>query len=286
MKVFSFLALGMLAFPCAAPPPQTQLPALDRAYFENVVEPELLASCAYNSCHGAPARPMRVYSLAGLRIDPALTSNQPLTADEHEANFVRASASAAPISAPLPDLLRKPLQLESGGAGHGGVDHFGQNIYATKADPRWKVLEAWVNGATFDAGVEDAGLMDDDAGVIVVTDAGGVMACTPRTDVNYDAVGAIVTKATCAKEAGCHTPENILDAGCFVADTCETLRRAGCVKRAVIPCDLARSKLLQYTGARPWGVKSHQGVLLPVHAAAIAEWIDAGASCDGGGAFP
>ncbi len=285
MRALFVLTLGALAFPCAPAPPPTDVPAFDRAYFDNVVEPELLASCAYNSCHGAPLRPMRVYSLAGLRIDPALTSNQPLTAEEHQANFLRASSSAAPTSSSLPDFLRKPLQLEAGGSGHGGVDHFGQNIYATKDDPRWKRLEAWVNGATWDGGTEiDAGVIDEDAGVSM--DGGVVMACMPRPGVTFDRVGAIVTKMTCAKEAGCHTPENQADAGCFVADTCETLRLAGCVKRSVLPCELARSKLLQYTGALPWGVKSHQGVLLPIHAQAIAAWIDAGASCDGGGPFP
>jgi len=188
----------------------------------------------------------------------------------------------------LPDLLRKPLQLEAGGAGHGGVDRFGQNIYGSKTAPGYAVLEAWVSGATWDGGDEpiDSGvIVDDDAGVSL--DGGVVMACMPRAGDFYAPVAAIVTKATCAKEAGCHTPENSPDAGCFVADdSCESLRRAGCAKPAVLPCDLLRSRLLQYTGARPWGVKSHQGVLLPIHAQAIAQWIDGGASCDGGGPWP
>jgi hypothetical protein len=277
---------AFVALRCAVSPPQTNVPALDQAYFEAKVEPELIASCAYSTCHGAPLRPMRVYSLAGLRIDPSLTSNQPLTPEEHFANFKRAQTVAAATSSTLPELLRKPLQIEQGGAGHGGVDRFGQNVYANKEAAGWKVLAAWVNGATWDGGTEelDGGV---DGGPIDDPDAGPVMACTPRGGVTYDQVGAIVTRMTCAKEAGCHTPENMMDAGCFVADdTCGSLRMAGCVKRAVLPCDLFRSKLLQYTGARPFGVKSHQGVLLPIHAAAIADWIDAGASCDGGGFFP
>ena len=279
MRLVAFLALGLLAFPCAAPAPSTQVPPLDRAYFEHEVEPQLVASCAYNTCHGAPLRPLRVYSLAGLRIDPALTSNQVLTAEEHEANFLRASASAAATSSTLPDFLRKPLQLEAGGAGHGGVDRFGQNIYANKDDRRWKVLEAWLGGATWDGGTDDAGVIEEGG------DGGVVMQCTPQVGSSYDRVAAIVTRATCAKEAGCHTPQNALDAGCFVADTCETMRLAGCLTRSVRPCDVRRSRLLQYTGM-PYGVKAHQGVLLPIHAQAIADWIDAGASCDGGGPFP
>ncbi|MFT3711228.1 MAG: hypothetical protein QM817_26660 [Archangium sp.] len=282
------VAVAFVALRCAVAPPQTNVPALDQAFFEAKVEPELMASCAYSTCHGAPLRPMRVYSLAGLRIDPSLTSNQPLTPEEHFANFLRAKTVAAATSSTLPELLRKPLQLEQGGAGHGGVDGFGQNVYANKSADGWKVLEAWVNGATYDggsAGDVDAG-MDDDGGTIDPDGGMMMMACMPRPFA-YDQVAAIVTRMTCAKEAGCHTPDNKQDAGCFVADdTCGSLRMAGCLKRAVLPCDLARSKLLQYTGARPWGVKSHQGVLLPIHAAAIADWIDAGASCDGGGPFP
>ncbi|MBL8912269.1 MAG: hypothetical protein JNM17_16380 [Archangium sp.] len=281
--------LALLIARCAMPPPSTNVPTLDQAYFEAKVEPELIASCAFSTCHGAPLRPMRVFSLAGLRIDPSLTSNQPLTPEEHFANYKRASLAAAATSSTLPELLRKPLQIEQGGAGHGGVDRFGQNIYANKTANGWKLLEAWVNGATYDGGTDPMmdGGFEDDGGVPMDPDGGVVMACMPRPGVTYDQIAAIVTKVTCAKEAGCHTPENRLDAGCFVADdTCGSLRMAGCVRPSVIPCDLFRSKLLQYTGQRPFGVKSHQGVLLPIHAQAIAEWIDAGASCDGGGFFP
>ena len=39
------------------------------------------------------------------------------------------------------------------------------------------------------------------------------------------------------------------------------------------------SKLYLYTGATPFH-KSHNGMLLPVHAAIIGAWIDAGAPCD------
>lgn len=278
----AFGPLGLVALAaagCAPPPPATRLPPLDPAYFERMVEPELLASCAYSACHGAPLRPLRVFSLAGLRANPALSSTQPLTADEHRANYVRALAAAAATSAGLPDLLRKPLQVEAGGSGHGGVDRYGRNVYADRQDPRWLLLSAWVDGAVWEGGGQDGGAEVDGG----APSDGGAPVCAPRGGLTYDRVAAIVTKATCAKEAGCHTPENASDAGCFVADTCETLRQAGCAQRAVLPCDLFRSRLLQFTGARPYGVKSHQGVLLPIHADAIAEWIDGGAPCDGGG---
>lgn len=306
MRALGVVLVAASAFPCGTPPPATQIPTLDQAAFEAQVEPELLASCAYSGCHGAPLRPLRLYSPAGERLAAGLSSNTPLTPEEHRANFLAASAAAAPSSAPLPDLLRKPLQEEAGGAGHGGVDRYGRNVYAKKDDARWRLLEAWVGGATFDGGLGFGGGSaggdasgggaggggaggGDPMGGGAASGGGGVgggaavAACLPAAGVSYDRVGAIVTKETCAKESGCHTPENARDAGCFVADTCETLRNAGCLQRAVQPCNARGSTLVRYTGASPYGFKSHQGVLLPIHLRAIVEWIDGGASCDGGG---
>lgn len=292
MRALGVVLVAASAFPCGTPPPSTQIPVLDQAAFEAQVEPELLASCAYSGCHGAPLRPMRLFSPAGERIAMGLTSNTPLTQEEHRANFIAASAVAAPSSAPLPDLLRKPLQEEAGGAGHGGVDRYGRNIYATKDDARWRVLEQWVGGAAFDAGSAGGGAANGggsagggDPGMDGGSAGGGgaVAACQPAAGVSYDRVATIVTRETCAKESGCHTPENSRDAGCFVADSCETLRNAGCLQRAVQPCNARGSTLVRYTGAPPYGFKSHQGVLLPIHLRAIVEWIDGGASCDGGG---
>jgi hypothetical protein len=41
-------------------------------------------------------------------------------------------------------LLRKPLAVEAGGAGHLGVDKYGRNVYRTAQDTGYLVLARWV----------------------------------------------------------------------------------------------------------------------------------------------
>lgn len=276
------LVLVLALIGCAPAPPPTQLPGLDRAAFERYVEPELMASCGFSNCHGAQQRPLRVFALAGTRISPSLSSNIPLTPEEHQANYERAIVVAAPTSAELPDLLRKPLQLEAGGSGHGGVDHFGQNVFPSKRDARWTLLEDWVRGRlTVDAGpLDDAGVLDGGPGP-----DGGSRFCAPGTSPSFTQTIAPIVNPTRCADTGCHVPgTRDPDAGCFDPGSCGGIRRSGCSAPALFsvePCNLFASKLYRYTGAPPF-YKSHQARLLPQHAAAIAAWIDAGAPCDDG----
>ncbi len=282
-------ALCLAAAACAPAPPPTQVPALDRAAFEQYVEPELFKSCAYSKCHGADTRPMRVFAPAGSRISPGLSSNNPLTPEEHQANYDRVTAFAAPTSAELPDLLRKPLQLEAGGAGHGGVDPFGANVFADRDAPGWKVLDDWVAGRLVaDAGSGDDGGEPDGGG----GDGGLPQFCAPAPSPSYLATIQPIVNATRCADSGCHVPgTHSPDAGCFDPGSCGGIRTSGCMAPgtlSVMPCNLFASRLYRYTGVPPF-YKSHQARLLPQHAAAIAEWIDAGAPCDDGtfdGGFP
>lgn len=267
----STVVVGSLAlFPCAEPPAPTQFPAPEYGCFVNAVEPELLASCAFAGCHGKAERPMRLYSPAANRIGPNVPPDG-LTEDEHRANYDRVRAYAARTSAELPDLLRKPLQLEAGGGGHGGVDPFGRNVYASKDDPRWQILRAWVEGDAGTCGGPDAGAGDD----------GGVpVRCVPSV-YSYAANIAPIVNPTRCSDSACHTAQNVQtgDAGCFLPDSCATVLASGCgTRRSVLPCDFPRSKLYLYTGVLPY--KAHQGKLTSTHRQAIADWIDAGAPCD------
>ena len=43
-------------------------------------------------------------------------------------------------------LLRKPLATVAGGTGHEGVDELGRNVYQSKVEPGYLVLQRWVLG--------------------------------------------------------------------------------------------------------------------------------------------
>jgi hypothetical protein len=255
------------------------VPALDRQAFEQYVEPELMGSCGFSRCHGAEGRPLRIFALAGTRVSPSLSSNNPLTPEEHLANYQRAVSLAAATAAELPDLLRKPLQLEAGGSGHGGVDRFGQNVFASREDPRWTLLDDWVHGRLVADAGEDGGA---DAGS---GDGGRPPFCAPAAGPSFTATIAPIVNPTRCGDTGCHVPgTHWPDAGCFDPGSCGGIRTSGCQAPALLtvePCNLFDSRLYRYTGVPPF-YKSHQARLLPQHAAAIAAWIDGGAPCDDG----
>ncbi len=105
----------------------------DPVAFEQHVQPYLERACATLDCHGAPGRPLRLYSELGLRSDDALrsvpiaerTDPSPLTGEELEANsyaLVAVGLSADAPNAQLP--LRKPLAKRAGGIHHVGGVHW------------------------------------------------------------------------------------------------------------------------------------------------------------------
>lgn len=114
-------------------------PALDYDYYKARVQPLFLekreghARCA--TCHAGSAT---------LRLQPL--PDEATTWDEEATrkNFEAVKAMVVPGSPGASRLLRHPLARAAGGdVFHGGGQH-----WTTKADPDWKVLEAWVNGAS------------------------------------------------------------------------------------------------------------------------------------------
>jgi hypothetical protein len=287
-----------VGFECAKPPPPVgPFPKLSYACFVQNVEPELQQSCAFRTCHGKDTRPLHLYSMAGER-GPNPGDFQ-LSDDEHRANYQRAIVYANTTSSNLPDLLRKPLQLEAGGAGHGGVDRFGHNVYGSQTEPGWLALSSWVNGLdSCDAG-EGGGVGGGGEGGGVGggtgtggggggADDGGMVGpqCLPRPS-DWSAIAAFVNPMNCADNDACHKQFNVdtRDAGCFLPDSCESVRLGGCqAPLAVVPCNPLFSKLWRYSG--PFPFKNHNDRFPPGADMLIGEWIDAGASCDGGGPFP
>lgn len=114
-------------------------PTLDYDYYKARVEPLFLekreghARCV--TCHAGSTT---------LRLQRLPEGATRWTEEQTRQNFEAVKAMVAPGSPGASRLLRHPLARSAGGdVFHGGGQH-----WATKSDPDWKVLEAWVNGAT------------------------------------------------------------------------------------------------------------------------------------------
>ncbi|MCG5055982.1 MAG: hypothetical protein KA712_23755 [Myxococcales bacterium] len=136
--------VGSILWACAPPPEEASPPRPDPAAFASTVYPILLADCAFSGCHGNEQRFFRVHGPGRTRLDPATALFDPPTAEELALAYTRAASMLAGESGVRRGpLLRKPLAVEAGGAGHAGDDPWGQSIYLTKRDPRWEALFFW-----------------------------------------------------------------------------------------------------------------------------------------------
>ena len=131
------LLLAALLGQQPAAPPATA--ALDYDYYKARVQPLFLekreghARCI--TCHGGSA------TLRLQRLPEGATN---WTEEQTRQNFEAVAKMVVPGSPGASKLLRHPLSRDAGGdIFHGGGQH-----WTTKSDPDWKVLEAWVNGAT------------------------------------------------------------------------------------------------------------------------------------------
>ena len=131
------LLLAALLGQQPAPPPAST--ALDYDYYKARVQPLFLekreghARCV--TCHGGSAT---------LRLQRLPEDATGWTEEQTQKNFEAVKAMVVPGSPGASKLLRHPLSRDAGGdVFHGGGQH-----WTTKSDPDWKVLEAWVNGAT------------------------------------------------------------------------------------------------------------------------------------------
>lgn len=108
------------------------------------VYPVLMRDCGFHACHGSEERAFRIYGPGRARLTDDVRSLEALTGDEISLSF---SIALSMIDAEHPEqsfLLKKPLALEAGGYAHGGIDDFGRNVYRTKDDEGYKVIERWV----------------------------------------------------------------------------------------------------------------------------------------------
>jgi len=117
--------------------------ALDYGYFKSRVEPIFLkkrpshARCA--TCHVDANNAFKLQKM---------TAKKDVWADEESRkNFVLASGLVTPGDPDKSHLLMYPLAPEAGGSTY----HSGGRQFATKNDPDWKTIAAWVNGAKLGA---------------------------------------------------------------------------------------------------------------------------------------
>ena len=131
------MRITFVAWVLAATALSAQQPALDYEYFKTNVQPILMAKRPGHarciSCHssGTP-----------LRLQPLAEGASSWTEEESQKNFnvVKRVASAGARSR----LIVHPLEESAGGDFY----HSGGKHWASQNDPEWKVLQAFVTGAT------------------------------------------------------------------------------------------------------------------------------------------
>lgn len=133
------LELLLAALLGQAPAPPAAAQTLDYDFYKTRVQPLFLekreghARCV--QCH-AGSTTLRLQRLP----EGAFT----WTEEQTRQNFEAVKTMVVPGSPGASKLLRHPLSRDAGGdVFHGGGQH-----WTSKSDPDWKVLEAWVNGAT------------------------------------------------------------------------------------------------------------------------------------------
>jgi hypothetical protein len=120
-----------------------EVPMIDENMFENEVYPVLLRDCGFHACHGSEERFFRIWGPGRVRMGDHFAFDE-ADDDEVAATYQRAVSFIDSIDAKRSLLLKKPLAVEAGGAGHLGVDKFGRNLYRTTDSPGYLTLARWV----------------------------------------------------------------------------------------------------------------------------------------------
>ena len=119
--------------------------------FQNEVYPVLLRDCGFPACHGAKERFFRVFGPGRTRLpDDRGVFPEAFDLATGKEFSTSQSLALAMIDRQHPDLsllLRKPLAISAGGAGHLGVDGYGRDVYRTAEDAGFLTLVRWVHAA-------------------------------------------------------------------------------------------------------------------------------------------
>jgi hypothetical protein len=139
-RVLSIVAvLAVIAVSNSMTPAKTP-PKLDYEYFKSRVEPVFLTKRPDHArcyvCHAESNNAFHLERLAAGARD--------WTEEQSRRNFETVSILVNPGDPDTSRLLLHPLAPEGGG----DVFHSGGRQFASKRDPAWRALAAWVNGAT------------------------------------------------------------------------------------------------------------------------------------------
>jgi hypothetical protein len=151
MTRFTHACLGLtlsLACACGGTEQKPALAKRDFKVFQREVYPVLLRDCGFPACHGAKERFFRVWGPGRTRLPKDMgvlpeAFDLP-TGDELSTSY---SLALSMIDDGHPDrslLLRKPLAVAAGGAGHLAVDAYGRDVYRTAEDSGFLTLARWV----------------------------------------------------------------------------------------------------------------------------------------------
>ncbi len=145
--VLLLLALSSLATACVGAAPEPHPPPVDQCAFELEVYPVLARDCGFPACHGTMHRAFQVFAPGRTRLDPMTPQLDGPTDDEIALTYDRArSMLGGAQSVDDAPLLRKPLAIEAGGAGHMGRDELGRDVYRSKEDPDFVTIRDWAHG--------------------------------------------------------------------------------------------------------------------------------------------
>jgi hypothetical protein len=138
LVIAAVLTLAGASYTAAQSPPK-----LDYEFFTKRVEPIFLAKrSGHARCYMCHAE-----SNNALRLEKLSPGAQAWTGEQSRKNFETVSTLVNPGDPGTSRLLQHPLAPEGGG----NVFHSGGRQFASKKDPSWQTLAAWINGATLAA---------------------------------------------------------------------------------------------------------------------------------------
>jgi hypothetical protein len=121
---------------------QSKSPSLDFEFFVRRVQPIFLdKQPGHTRCYVCHAESNNAF-----RLEKLAPGSRSWTDEQSRRNFETVSILVNPGDPATSRLLLHPLAPEAGG----DVFHSGGRQFASKADPAWKTLAAWVNGAKLD----------------------------------------------------------------------------------------------------------------------------------------